>query len=106
MVEKYGYTEECEGCRCTRARFSEARNRSEARITKATKGDEEGREKTQRIARQVQAQVEKTEKQVNARSNQPDHDTEDQGGQGSPEDEEMPNASGAGMTEQAEGADG
>ena len=93
--EKCGYTEECEGCRL--------------RITKALGGDEEHldkiRRETERIARQVQAQVEEKKQRGNDISNQPDRD-KDQCDQSSPEDEEMPDASGVGMTEQAEGAEG
>ena len=67
-------------------------------------GDNDDREKIRResekIDRQVQAQVEEKEKQGNDRSKQPDHDMEDQGGMSSPEDEEM------GMTEQADAAEG
>ena len=46
------------------------------------------------------------EKQGNDRSNPPDYDMEDQGEQSAPEDDEIPEASDAGMTEHSEGAEG
>ena len=42
---------------------------------------EKVRRETERIARQVHAQAEEKVKEGNDRSNQPDHDMEDQGGQ-------------------------
>ena len=66
MLEKYGYSEACEGCRFRRAGLGESRNHTEecrSRIEKAMENDDEGRRKTleqeerirMRIAEQVQA---------------------------------------------------
>ena len=48
--------------------------------------------------------MEEKEKQGNGKSNQPDHNMQDQGGQSSPDEEEMPDATGGGITEEADGA--
>ena len=76
------------------------------RITTAIVGDEERREKirreTERIARQVQAQVDEKWRRDKDKSNQPCHQLEIQGGQ---DDVEMGEASGAGVTDPAEGGE-
>ena len=69
MLAKYGYTDNCEGCRYKEAGFDDSRNHTEAcraRIEKALDGDEHGRrykaEQDLRINRRMAEEFEAAEK--------------------------------------------
>ena len=107
ILEKYGYTEECQGCKFKNAGFSVARSHSEvcqARITKAMEVDEEGREQirreTERIAAHVRPKSKRRRSKATDRTNQITTWRFKVGVL-----QKMPDAGGAGMTEQAEGGE-
>ena len=69
LLAKYGYTDNCEGCRYKEAGFEDTRNHTEAcrtRISKALDGDKVGRrykaEQDLRINRRMAEQIEAAEK--------------------------------------------
>ena len=85
ILEKYGYSENCEGCRYRQAGLGESRNHSECRrrIEEAMKEDEEGRqernEQEERINRRIAERMEeadqaRVEEEARGHSDQAAHD--------------------------------